>query len=517
MNRRSSAARLGRLASCFVLSMYSGHAWADPPSCNSPQDAARSLVDRLQPDRWEPQLAWQCLDLPPATTPAEAETLAIQLKKVLDARGLLVPVSDLSLDANYQNANGGYQVSPIPAWPALSIERLPDGRWVYARALVQATPRLYHETFSAVPGWIQRHIPAWIEGPHAGLYTWQWVYLCALSFVALLAGVVAQRVVSERFLRVARRGRIELRQDVIDGTRIPLTVFAVGLVALWGIADLQLSVQTSRVLLFLATGATSLSVVLIAARIVDIVADFFARRAEATPSKLDDQVIPLASRAAKTAIWILGIVVVIQNLGVDVTGLVAGVGVGSLAFALAAQDTVENLFGSVTIFTDRPFQIGDWVIIDGNIEGVVEEVGFRSTRIRTFTSSVVSVPNAKVANSTVDNMGQRRFRRVKATIGLTYGTPPDRLHQFVCRIREMLAQHPKVAPTTCEVHFVNFGASSLDIQMYFFLNVADWSEELDVRGRIYYEVMKIAEDTGVSFAFPSMSVYVERPTGVPTA
>jgi MscS family membrane protein len=481
-------------------------------SCMSPQEAARSLVDFLQPDRWEPTQAWRCLDIPPGMSKAEAEVTAVRLKKVLDARGLPVPVDELSLEPNFKNSVGGQSVRPVVGWPStwppLEIGRAEDGRWLYSRGVVQATPRLYRETFSGIPGWIQQRTPGWAEGPYLGLHTWQLVYMVLLALGALMAGLMAQRLVADRFVGIARRAKIELKPDVVRATRGPLTIFAIGLVALWGIPDLQLGVQSSRVLLFIATGATSVSVVLVASRVVDIVSEFFGRRAEATESRLDDQVIPLASRAVKTAIWIFGLVVIIQNLGVDVTGLVAGVGVGSLAFALAAQDTVENLFGSVTIFTDRPFQIGDWVVIDGAAEGVVEEVGFRSTRIRTFSGSVVSVPNAKVANSTIDNVGERRFRRVKITVGLTYGTSVDAMNAFVEGIRAHLKENPAVADTTCEVHFTQFGASALEVMLYFFLDVPDWTQELDAKAQINCEIMRIAERESVEFAFPSLSVYM---------
>jgi MscS family membrane protein len=483
---------------------------AEETPCASPQQAARSLVDNLMPDNWEPRAAWQCLDIPPNMSRAEAEVRAIQLKKVLDARGLYIPVASLSLEPNYRDPQGGSQVQPLTTFPTLVIEQAKDGRWLYSRNIVHETPKLYDATFSAIPGWLQARIPASMEGPVFGLYTWQLAYLIFLGLLSLLSGLLAQRLVSERFLRIARRGRIELSPEVVRSTRMPITIFAVGLVALWGIPDLQLGVQSSRFLLFVATGATSVAVVLVASRIVDIVANFFSRQAEATESKLDDQVIPLASRATKTAIWVVGAVAVIQNLGIDVTGLVAGVGVGSLAFALAAQDTVENLFGSVTIFTDRPFQIGDWVIIGGNIEGVVEEVGFRSTRIRTFTGSVVSVPNAKVANSTVDNMGQRKFRRVKTTLSVTYDTSPETLDQFVKEVRSLISTHPSVAESTKEVHFKGFGDSALEVMVYFFLDVPDWTTELSSKAEIYSEVIRIAERLNVEFAFPSVSLYVEK-------
>ena len=144
-------------------------------------------------------------------------------------------------------------------------------------------------------------------------------------------------------------------------------------------------------------------------------------------------------------------------------------GLGGLAFALAAKDTVANLFGSATIFASRPFQIGDWVYIDGT-EGTVESVGFRSTRVRTFYNSLISVPNAKVVDSVVDNYGARQYRRVKAMLGLTYDTPPDKLEAFVVGVRELIANHPKTRKDLFEVHFYEFGPSSLNVLVYFFLS-----------------------------------------------
>ncbi len=484
---------------------------ATTPSCRSPQEAARSLLDWLQPDRWDPAAATTCLDLPPELR-AEAPEVAVQLKKVLDARGLYVPVDAMSMDPDFQDEQGAHRAVPLPNFPTLVISRQGE-RWLWSRELVGQAPTLYQETFSGIPGKIQHRIPAWAEGPVLGVYTWQLIYALLLAGVALAAALLAQKLVAEQFLRLASKARIQLDARVLRSTRGPITWFTAGLVALFGLPDLQLGVQTARALVFVASALTSLSLVLIAVRVVDVIANYFSTRAADTASKLDDQVIPLTSRAVKTGVWIVGIVFVVQNLGIDVGSLMAGLGIGGLAFALAAKDTVENLFGSLTIFTDRPFQIGDWVIIDGNIEGVVEEVGFRSTRIRTFHNSLISVPNAKVANCTVDNMGQRKVRRVKATLGFTYGARRDQLEAFVGRARALLATEPGVWAGTQEVHFASFGASSLDVMLYFFLDVPDWSAELDLKSRILLDLMGIAEELGLSFAFPSQSVYVESLPG----
>ncbi|GAG38726.1 unnamed protein product, partial [marine sediment metagenome] len=175
---------------------------------------------------------------------------------------------------------------------------------------------------------------------------------------------------------------------------------------------------------------------------------------------------------------------------------------------LAAKDTIANLFGSFTIFLDRPFQIGDWVIIDGT-EGTVEDVGFRSTRIRTFYKSLVTLPNSNVAAATIDNMGKRNYRRINLVLGLTYDTPPERMQAFVEGIRAVLQANPRIWHDSYEVYFNNFGDSSLDVLVYCFLNVPSWSEELRQRHNVLMEFLRLASELGVSFAFPTQSLYVE--------
>ena len=192
----------------------------------------------------------------------------------------------------------------------------------------------------------------------------------------------------------------------------------------------------------------------------------------------------------------------------DVASLIAGLGIGGLAFALAAQDTIANLFGSATIFASRPFQIGDWVNVNGT-EGVVESVGFRSTRIRTFYNSLVSIPNSRVADSVVDNYGAREFRRFKTVLGLTYDTTPEQMQAFVEGIRAILKSNPAVRQEYYEVHFNSFGDSSLNVLVYAFFKTDSWTTELTEKHNILLDIMRMAEELGVSFAFPTQTLHLE--------
>lgn len=244
---------------------------------------------------------------------------------------------------------------------------------------------------------------------------------------------------------------------------------------------------------------------------VDALTAVFAQLALKTDSTYDDQLVPFASKTLKVLVVVLGFLIVLQSFGLNVMSLLAGLGLGGLALALAAQDTAANLFGSITILFDNPFKIGDWVKVK-DMEGTVEEIGFRSTRIRTFYNSLITIPNAMMAKETIDNMGVRPARRIRQTLGVTYETPPEKIEQFCEQIRYLLKQHPKVNPETVVVFFNNYNASSLDILVNFHLQVFSGPEELENQQQIFIEILKIAARMKVDFAYPTQTLYYKGPS-----
>jgi MscS family membrane protein len=165
------------------------------------------------------------------------------------------------------------------------------------------------------------------------------------------------------------------------------------------------------------------------------------------------------------------------------------------------------------ILFDRPFQVGDWIIV-GVAEGTVEEIGFRSTRLRTFYNSVISIPNSELMNAKVDNMGRRQYRRLRTTLRLTYDTPPAKLKAFVDGIKEIILKHPQTRKDYFHVVFNDYGPSSLDVMLYMFFEVPDWTEELLAREQVLTDILTLAESIGVSFAFPTQTLHIES---MPTA
>lgn len=214
-------------------------------------------------------------------------------------------------------------------------------------------------------------------------------------------------------------------------------------------------------------------------------------------------------KTLKLIVVIIGVMSILQEWGINVTAFVASLGLVGMAFALAAKDTAANLFGSLVIFIDRPFRIGDWVQTP-SVEGTVEEIGIRSTKVRTFAQALVTVPNANMANEAITNWTRMQKRRIKMRIGLTYSTSITQMETILKELRDMLQAHPEIHNDQIMIFFDEFGDSSLNLFCYFFTNTTVWAEYLAVRENVNLEMMKIVEKNGASFAFPSQSLYIEK-------
>jgi len=231
-----------------------------------------------------------------------------------------------------------------------------------------------------------------------------------------------------------------------------------------------------------------------------------------TESVLDDHLLPFVRKSLRAFIIFIAVLMTIQNLGYSISGLLASLGIGGLAVALAAKDTLSNVFGSLMIILDRPFHIGDWIKA-GDLEGTVEEVGFRSTKIRTFARTLISVPNSTLTNMAIDNFSRMPRRRIKLTVGVTYETTPQQMRQAVAGIRALLRNHPAIDQEFFLVNFTDFGASSLDIMVYCFTTTTVWGDYLAAREELCLQIMELLEGMGLEIAFPTRTLYLKGQAG----
>ncbi len=222
------------------------------------------------------------------------------------------------------------------------------------------------------------------------------------------------------------------------------------------------------------------------------------------------EMLKLFERLIRFIIVAIGIMSILQVWGINITAFVASLGLGGLAFALAAKDSAANIFGSIAILADKAILVGEWIEVDG-VEGVVVDIGMRTTKIRTFENSIVTIPNQIIANTKIINHSRRNERRIKFNIGLTYDTSTKQIQSIVSSIKQMLKNHPKISQKSPQiVRFESFGDSSLNIFIYTFTNTADWQEYLKIKEDINLKIIKIVEENGSAFAFPSRSIYIEK-------
>ncbi len=229
--------------------------------------------------------------------------------------------------------------------------------------------------------------------------------------------------------------------------------------------------------------------------------------------ELSDSLARFVLKLINILIWVLAGSSVLSLWGINVTALLASLGLGGLAFALAAKDTAANLFGSIAILIDKSIKIGDWIRVDG-IDGFVEDIGMRTTKIRTFEKSLIIVPNQIIANSKIENMSRRNSRRISLRIGLTYDTDNEQIEKITKEIKQMLNSHSGIDQNDLTlVSFDNFGDSAKEIFIYTHSNTSIWKEYLAIKESINYKINEIVEKNGSSFAFPSQSIYVEQLPG----
>jgi MscS family membrane protein len=227
-----------------------------------------------------------------------------------------------------------------------------------------------------------------------------------------------------------------------------------------------------------------------------------------TKNMVSKPLVRLIRRTIKGVIMLLGLIVGLQTVHVDVGGLITGLGIGGIGIAFAAKDTISHMFGSLVIFLDRPFQIGDWVIID-KVEGYVEDVGFRTTRVRTFYNSLVYIPNAKLVDTNIDNMELRIYRRFRTFLKIHLHTPEPLLQAYVEGLRAITAAHPMTRKDAYLIYVTDFHEYSIEITFWIFLAARSFIEELTARQEVILQMISLARRLGIEFAYPTRTVHID--------
>jgi MscS family membrane protein len=356
------------------------------------------------------------------------------------------------------------------------------------------------------PGWLGRRMPAplWAAGPY-GLPWWQWIALVVLVTIGLVVGRVLGRLTELGLGRIARRTTTSYDDELLRAASGPLTAFWSLLAMRGGVSLVGLSSQASSV----AAGAIGVSVYMVffwaLMRAGDMACNVASHSGWARRSPSSRSLLPLARRTFKALVFVVAVVAVISSLGYPVASLVAGLGVGGIAIALAAQKTVENLFGAFSLGVDQPIREGDFVKVE-DLVGTVEAIGLRSTRLRTLDRTLVTIPNGRLADMRLESFAARDRLRLACTLGLLYSTSTSELQEVVARVRSMLGSHPKIWPDSINVYVTGLGEFSINVDIMCWFATTSWDEFQQIRSDVYLELINIVRACGSDFAFPTRTL-----------
>jgi len=303
-------------------------------------------------------------------------------------------------------------------------------------------------------------------------------------------------------------------RDVQELLPYPLSLIAHA--ALWYVVGQILLFPTEPfdVRLWVTTAllvALVLAVTFLAWRMLDVGSRMASRRTAQTKSRLDDQLIPLVRKAFKITVALVVAVIIVEKMGFSPISLIASLGVGGLALALAAKDTIANLFGSMVIFTDQPFQVGDGIQV-GSVEGVVEEVGLRSTRIRAWDRAMATVPNQQFTSTSVVNLSERPNRRIRFEVGIGYDASAADMEAFLEAVRTWLRSREGLNHDSVVVHLTQFADSSLTVLVQVLTEAADLGTSMVLQEEVMLGVMRLVETHGLEVAFPTRTVHIATPS-----
>lgn len=484
----------------------------DSVNLSNPNAAIYTHIYFLQADSYEPEKSAKAIYGLPEK---EAIAAAIKIKRVLDGKGLEIDFNRIPNNPNYNDTigyNRFYKYVLFPErMPQISVEKKGD-QWYYSSETMDKLDTLYEEVFPWYIDQIQEIIPGYGHKSFAGVEVWQYVALIALLLFTILVYYIARRIAYfflQRILNRFIRNHASSINKALKKLAHPISLLVALALIDKVFPSLQFSLEVNKWFLLSINIAATVFWIYVFLKLAKVLVILYEAFTEKTDSKLDDQLVPILGNFLTGLIIVIGVLKIITLFGVNPTAVIAGASIGGLAIAFASQDTVKNLIGTVMIFADKPFHIGDWIQA-GEVVGTVEEVGFRSTRVRAADTSIYQIPNSKLSEMVINNSGLRLYRRYNTQLGIRYDTPPELIEAFVKGIREIILAHPDTKSDNYLVEFNGFGDSALLIMMNMYLKDLAWASEQKSRHQIHISIVKLAKGLGVDFAFPSTTVMIEQ-------
>ncbi len=477
---------------------------------SSPHSTLFVHYSNLQKDNYFPDIAKKTIKFDSGISKSKQRELSIKLKRIFDGSGIIIRMEDVPRDNNHFDSLSGKHIYIVSnRYPDIYLERY-GSNWLYSIETSRIIEEIHNELYPIAIDEYVALLPDFVHKEFLYLKIWQYLAIAVYLIIGSILFFVFSQLTGKLLIYIIHKFNKGYIADIfIKDAAKPSSILIVCQLFIYLLPSLELPLTFNVWFLAFMKVFVPLNVVYILLKLVNLIAFVFSKIAEKTESTVDDHLVPFFRKALKGIVAILGIFYILQLFEINITPLIAGASIGGLALALAAQDTIKNIFGSFTIFTDQPFNIGDWIVFDGG-EGTVEEVGVRSTRIRTFANSLIAIPNGRLGDMTINNMGKRNIRRFSTNIAITYDTPADLIQAFTEGLRRIVDEHPDTTKENYHIYLNSFGDSSLNILFYIFFNVKDWGNELRARHEIIIEIIKLAENLNIRFAFPTRTMHVEN-------
>ena len=494
----------------FVSSFSYGQK-APEVDLSNPRATVYTHIYFLQTTSYQPKKAAKTIK---GLDEKEAIEAVIKIKRILDGKGLKIDFNRISNDSMYTDSISfltQHKFILFPErMPLISLEK--RGKfWYYSSETIENLDILYAEIFPWYIEKIQNIVPGAGHKKILSIEVWQYIAILLLFVVAFVLFLIVKQLAFlflRRILYKYTKSSSEVN-DTIKKLAHPLSLLvAIGLLDKV-FPSLQFGLEINTWIFLGINIASTVFWIYVFLKLAQVLISLYHEYTQKTEGKLDDQLTPILKNFTTVLIFIIGTFKLLLLFGVDAATILAGASIGGLALAFASQDTVKNLIGTVMIFIDKPFHIGDWISA-GEVVGTVEEVGFRSTRIRAADTSIFQIPNSSLSELVINNSGLRLYRRYNTQLGLRYDTPPELIEAFVKGVREIIIAHPDTKSDSFNVEFTGFGDSALLIMMNMYLKDLAWSSEQKSRHQIHITIVKLAKELGVDFAFPSTTVMIEQ-------
>ena len=494
----------------FVFNLSFGQK-APEVDLSNPRATVYSHMYFLQTTSYQPEKAAKTIY---GLDKKEAVEAVVKIKRILDGKGLKIDFNRISNDSMFTDTISfvaQHKLILFPErMPLVSLEKS-GNLWYYSSETIQNLDVLYAEIFPWYIEKIQNSIPGAGHKKIFSIEIWQYISLLLLLVLAFVVFMIAKQL-AFLFLKRILYKYIKNSDQVNETLRKlahPISLLIAIELLDMVFPSLQFGLEINRWIFLGINIAATVFWIYVFLKLAQVLISFYEEYTQKTEGKLDDQLTPILRNFSTVIIFIIGAFKVLLLFGVDAATILAGASIGGLALAFASQDTVKNLIGTVMIFVDKPFHIGDWISA-GEVVGTVEEVGFRSTRIRAADTSIFQIPNSRLSELVINNSGLRLFRRYNTQLGLRYDTPPELIEAFVRGVREIIKAHPDTKSDSFNVEFTGFGDSALLIMMNMYLKDLAWSSEQKSRHQIHIAIVKLAKELGVDFAFPSTTVMIEQ-------